>query len=153
MSDKNKGKTNHSEPVKARNEKQLRAQNTASNAALIVSILLLAAIFLLSSLSLSRLEGEAYPLIDEAIAAAHYEDFVELGRITQKLERILAERESEMKIYASHRDIADIMRCCGELTALGDSGEKDDYIESLAGIRVMLRMLRENNCVSLGNVL
>lgn len=153
MSDKNKRKTNHSDPVKARNEKQLRAQNTASNAALIVSILLLAAIFLLSSLSLSRLEGEAYPLIDEAIAAAHNEDFVELGRIAQKLERILAERESEMKIYASHRDIADIMRCCGELTALGDSGEKDDYIESLAGIRAMLRLLRENNCVSLGNVL
>ena len=149
----NKTKTNCENSVRARNAKQLRAQNAASNWALIVSLLLLAAIFAFSSLSLSRIDGEVYPIIDEAIAAAHSEDFARVKLLGERLERILHEHESEMKLYASHRDITDVLRCAGELTALSDSGEKDDYIESLAGIRAMLQLLHENNCVSLGNLL
>lgn len=139
--------------IKARSDRQLRAQNAASKWALIVSLLLLAAIFAFSGMSLSRIGGEVYPLIDEAIAAAHSEDFERVKLLGERIDRILNEHRSEMNLYASHRDITDVLRCAGELTALGDSGEKDDYIESLAGIRAMLQLLHENNCVSLGNLL
>ncbi|MBR5949376.1 MAG: DUF4363 family protein [Clostridia bacterium] len=134
-------------------EKQLRARSRASAAALILSALLLAAIFFFSKRSLSELENKLYPLIDEAMGAAHSGDFETVGRAGKEIDAILHENENALMIYASHRDIIDLLRCSGELASLGANGERDDYIEALATLRVTLHLLRENNTATLGNIL
>lgn len=139
--------------VEAHTEKLLRTQARAGRLALCAFALLLAASFVFSALSIASLERRLCPLLDEAHEAAQAENFARVESAARRIDALLRAYESAMKIYASHRDITDLMRCSGELTALGASGERDDYIESIAGIRALIGMLEENNRVCLGNIL
>ncbi len=133
--------------------KMLQKQGAASSAALMISVLALAGIFLFSTLSICSLENKLEPLLTEAASAAHEGDYERVCLLAERVDKILREHEIYMKICASHRDITDILRCSGELLALGADGERDDYIESLAGIGALIRMLKENNAITLGNIL
>lgn len=134
-------------------EKLLRARSRASAIALFLSIALLAAIFAFSKRSVIKLEAELCPLIDEAMSAADSGDLEKAARAGREIDSILKSHERALMICTGHRDLIDLLRCSGELAALGESGERDDYIEQLAALRVLLHLLRENNTVSLGNVL
>ena len=134
-------------------EKLLRARSRASAAALFLSIALLAAIFTFSKRSVLKLEAELCPLIDEAMGAADSEDLENAARAGREIDSILKSHERALMICTGHRDLIDLLRCSGELAALGADGERDDYIEQLAALRVLLHLLLENNTVSLGNVL
>ncbi len=134
-------------------EKLLRARSRASAAALFLSIALLAAIFTFSKRSVLKLEGELCPLIDEAMGAAYEGDLENAARAGKEIDSILKSHERALMICTGHRDLIDLLRCSGELAALGADGERDDYIEQLAALRVLLHLLLENNTVTLGNVL
>ncbi|MBR3298335.1 MAG: DUF4363 family protein [Clostridia bacterium] len=139
--------------VEAHTEKLLRTQARAGRLALCAFALLLAASFVFSTLSIASLERRLGPLLDEAHEAAQAGELERVERAARRIDAVLRAYESAMKIYASHRDITDLMRCSGELTALGASGERDDYLESIAGIRALIGMLEENNRVCIGNIL
>ena len=134
-------------------EKLLRARSRASAIALFVSIALLAAIFAFSKRSILKLEAALCPLIDEAMSAADSGDMASAARAGREIDAIVKSHERALMLCTGHRDLIDLLRCSGELAALGESGERDDYIEQLAGLRVLLHLLRENNTVSLGNIL
>lgn len=134
-------------------EKLLRARSRASAISLFLSISLLAAIFAFSKHSVLKLEAELCPLIDEAMSAADANDLESAAQVGREIDERLKSHERALMICTGHRDLIDLLRCSGELAALGADGERDDYIEQLAALRVLLHLLRENNTVSLGNVL
>lgn len=134
-------------------EKLLRARSRASAIALLFSIAMLAGIFAFSKQSVLKLEAELCPLIEEAMSAVDQGELERAARAGKKIDAILKSRESALMICTGHRDLIDLLRCSGELAALGADGERDDYIEQLAALQVLLHLLRENNTVSLGNVL
>lgn len=134
-------------------EKLLRARSRASAAALFLSIALLAAIFTFSKRSVLKLEAELCPLIDEAMGAAYEGDLESAAQVGKQIDGVVKSHERALMICTGHRDLIDLLSCSGELAALGADGERDDYIEQLAALRVLLHLLLENNTVTLGNVL
>ena len=134
-------------------KKQIIVQRKASTLALMLSILLLLGVFVFSTRSIASLEAELMPLIDGALEAARKD---ELGRVWQtaiEIDGILRAYEPALMLCASHRDIMELLGCSGVLAALGSNGERDDYIEALADLRVLLHLLKENNSISIGNIL
>lgn len=140
-------------PIDGAIKKQIRVQNTANALALILSSLLLAFVFLFSTLSICSLENRLCPLIDEGLLAAHSEERERVCSIGEQIDALLKKYEPAMMIYANHKDITELLSCATTITALGANGERDDYIEALSVLRVALHYLKENNMVSWGNVL
>ena len=141
---------------KQKDRKKLRSQAAAIIAGLIVSAVILSALFILPEIYITELSEKINRKLDIAFEAVEKGDFSGANKCGKEIYGILENAGPKLKLFVDHRDVSEIVNYAAEAACIDKYGDADAYmsfVSDFTGISIMLEFLRDNNSFSLSGVL
>ncbi len=135
------------------NGKQLKKNSAATIVGLVISVLLLAAIFILPELCTARLGKRALPLLDAVESAALAGDFDLAERSVAELCSVLSEYETKLNLFSHHKDVSSMMNAADSASRVVKTHDAARLMQVIDDIRFGLEYICTANDVSLSGIL